>query len=907
MWLDHWDKYGYRVCDYDNVRMYRPKNADPKTFDNFESLRWLRDKAKMGLAVDPYVSKQDYAEGITCEPFLNWGENAARVEHALQSSLGDTESRWGTALARQSLYRFRAEKGPLLRRRLLRHGADAGWGNNSRTLAWYAGDAEDQLLAEVQQMIRRATRYPNLISHHLPQQEVGHGSHDMLTEWGPQADVAYRRYLREKYGDLTNLSRRWHGSPSKLTSWADVHVPELAQFEGWSPEALNIDGAWKVKRLLPGKAPPAGWERLDCPDCNWETVCTPGAGMLFGGYKRREPAVFRIRFAVPEQWLQARARQWLYVWDLNPWDTKVAFSVNGKPIAWDKGWPYVPHWMAIEVTGTVAAGSNQLALCFPVATSATGYICPAMGRSCIRTWGKRRMPVGSISPIGAMPAGPRACGGAWRRSGKSIWTGRSLSMRPHQILDEAREVAIELGGVLHDTGGMAGNFNIDEVMLSHAAGLPYSLEPGNGPQSVQDYKTFLGRYIAEGVQSVESVCPTTEKMFYDKDIRRCAEENVPLTQLIGKYHVPPAKVAYFFSNRDVERLAYPWRPDASKVLWMGYRGWCCELEYPPAALMESDFLKDRAGQFAVVFDANTQFMNEPTVDGIERYVRSGGVFVTLGQTGRHTETEADRWPISRLTGYKVLAVDPRAPDGGEHLHPGGLDDPLPDNGIFQLTRWRDSKLGRQSLQYANGLSLEKVAPECRDLIKWNDGTTAAGIRPLGRGYVIDMGVVFGRHGSSPLMKKLLEDIAQWRGVTQRPPAQIYPAVVADPASLPKHVNLAPGAVYVLSAVEAACRNAYPYDLAGFPWAYRNVLFRHFHSNNGLYDVWALHNQLPSESRTVDITFRDGLDPAFAIDVRSNQHVAITKEADCPRSKLSSCRPWRRGSFSRLEETFRGPG
>jgi hypothetical protein len=417
-----------------------------------------------------------------------------------------------------------------------------------------------------------------------------------------------------------------------------------------------------------------------------------------------------------------------------------------------------------------------------------------------------------------------------------------------------------------------------------------SLEPGNGPRSVEEYRAFLGRYMTEGVQSVESVCPAMEKMFHDEGIRKCVEENVPLTQLIGKYHVPPAKVAYLFSNREMERLVYPWKPDASKVLPMGYHGWYCDLEYPSAALMESDFLKDRAGPFAVVIDGNTQIMDERTVDGIERYVRNGGVFVTLGQTGRHTETQSDRWPISRLTGYKVVAIDPRAPDGAEHQHPGGLDDPLPDNGIFQLKRWRDSKLGIDSLPWANGLSLEKVASECRDLIQWKDGTTAAGIRPLGRGYVVNMGVVFGRYGSSPLMRKLLEDIVLWRGVTARTPGQIYPAVIADAASLPKQVKAAPGAAYVLSAVAAACRNVYPYDLRGFPWAYQDVLFRHYQSNNGLHDVWALYNQSPSASRTVDVTFRDGVDPAFAIDVRLNKKAAIAREGGIPKLQGIRLRP-----------------
>ena len=73
----------------------------------------------------------------------------------------------------------------------------------------------------------------------------------------------------------------------------------------------------------------------------------------------------------------------------------------------------------------------------------------------------------------------------------------------------------------------------------------------------------------------------------------------------------------------------------------------------------------------------------------------------------------------------------------------------------------------------------------------------------------------------------------------RTPGQIYPAVIADPASLPKDLNIVPGSAYLLSAVGTACQSAYHHDFDGFPPAYKNVLFRHYHSNNGLYDVWAL--------------------------------------------------------------------
>ena len=38
-----------------------------------------------------------------------------------------------------------------------------------------------------------------------------------------------------------------------------------------------------------------------------------------------------------------------------------------------------------------------------------------------------------------------------------------------------------------------------------------------------------------------------------------------------------------------------------------------------------------------------------------------------------------------------------------------------------------------------GLLLEKVAPECQDILQWPNGAIAAGVRPLGKGKVITLG------------------------------------------------------------------------------------------------------------------------------------------------------------------------
>ena len=892
MWLDKWDKYGWRQTDYDLARMYMPDGSDRNTFDFFKPMEWMK-RIHLGLGVDPLISHQDFGEGMVSEPFLNWIENSAaelEIPFNLRSMTPkvDATSTW---FANRHIDAMQ-QKAPYYVGNFYTATPDPGWGNNSRTVAWSSGDVEDEYLSVVQQGIRNVAGFANLIDYNYPQQEVAHGYHDMLVEYGPVADVTYRKFLKAKYGDIESVNKRWYGPEDHLQGWQDVRVPELAEFEGWSPEAITIGGDWKVKRLAESEEPPSDWNKVECADSDWESVHTPGDGMMFGGYKSPgSPAVFRIKFAASDEWLKNHAgRQWLYVWDLNPWNTGMSYSVNGGSIAQDKGWPYVPHWVAIDVTGKIHAGSNQVALLLP--KGFIGYRVylsgeapkqyPFLGREANARW-VDFMDWRTNCRVERIRRGFEAI--------RQVDPDKPIMLdAPHYILDQAREIAIEMGGALHDTGGLAGSWNVYEPMLDQGADLPYSLEPGIGPQSVEDYQMFLGRYLTEGIQSAESVTPDTSCMYYNADLRKYVEEEMPLAGLIGKYHVPEAKVAFFMSDREVEMLAYPWKPDASKVISMGYFGWHVPLEYPTAGVMESDFLKDRANKFSVIIDANTQIMDEKTVAGIERFARNGGVFVTLGQTGRHSEVDADSWPISRLTGYKVTAIDPHDKDGAEHARPCGLDDPLPDNGIFRIKHWEENTAYVDNIRYANGLSLQKVAPDCRDLIKWKDGTTAVGIRPLGKGYIIDMGVIFGRYGSSFLMKKMLEDIVLWRAVKDRTPGQIYPPVIADQASLPKDLNILPGSIYLLSAIGTACQHQYSHDFDGFPWAYKNVIFRHYQTNNGLYDVWALFNTAETVSPTLDLTFRDGLSPAVGYDVKSGRQVAVTKDNGLPQIKGIQLQP-----------------
>ncbi|MCF7676499.1 MAG: hypothetical protein K9M97_14210 [Akkermansiaceae bacterium] len=60
-------------------------------------------------------------------------------------------------------------------------------------------------------------------------------------------------------------------------------------------------------------------------------------------------------------------------------------------------------------------------------------------------------------------------------------------------------------------------------------------------------------------------------------------------------------------------------------------------------------------------DTESPVLDEKRLTEIEAWVRRGGVFITTGETGRHTPEKADAWPIDSLTGYTVDHIT-RHPD-----------------------------------------------------------------------------------------------------------------------------------------------------------------------------------------------------------------------------------------------------
>ena len=681
-------------------------------------------------------------------------------------------------------------------------------------LSWNSVEGKELALAQIQKSLRGLAGCDNILNWLEPHEEMGHGAADVLVEYGPVADRGYRNFLQAKYGTAQAVSQRWFGKPAELSSWEEVRLPELAHFAGWGPEAVDLTGPWRISYDaawgLPSAAP-------DLDDSTWPTLVAPGHSIV--RFLAKRPAVFRRHFQVDPAWRAAHPRVWLYLWDLN--DTRsrkdvtnnqVQAFVNGKPLAATATGNPEYHWAALEVSHDLVAGNNLVTLDLP--QGMFNYRCylsghepknyPHLGSELNAQWA-------DYSDFNAWCRGQAVRRGA--EMIRQIDPQRPITfMSPDTYAGEIKPVCEDFGGVFHNTGYMAGVWANFHAMEMASSGLPTDVEPGSGAVDVPDFKRFMGRWSTEGIQGVDYFQHIGD-IEWREGIRDYFLKTLNLWQLIGKYHTPPAQAATLHSDRVLRLLGFPWQAEPGFNSATGH--WPVRInewllpDFPLDEVLEVDFQRGNASAYRVILDTNTCVLDEPLLEQIEKWVRAGGIFVTFGETGRHTSTHVNSWPISRLSGYRVLDVAPRGRNQKFQLAPG--------QPVFQ-----DSDYWAAHTQGTNLLVLQKQQPECRDLLLWQDGTVAAGLRPLGQGFVIQL-------GTTGEARRLLGDILQW--------AQV----------------------------------------ARIPATAEGLLLRHFVSNNGLYDVWAMWND-KDQPRTTDLVIRNGLPLSSALEVETGRPVAAQADA-----------------------------
>ena len=863
MFLDRWDKFSFRHYD-------RPWSVPQgKTVSNYDftgEFDYAEKEDRAGILVFNNALATDTAEEMLNSGWSDYISHEAEkrmlpVDLHIECSNG-IDPIW-------ILNRYRDQmqlKMPGFTG-LPRTFISAGLGAQGN-LSWNATTAEDDTLALLQTEVRRYASMPNFVSVLEPHNETDSRPANILMEYGPASDVNYRRYLKEQYGDLAKVAARWQ---KPLQSWDDVRVPELVSFAGWGPQALDIGGMWRVgyetllpdpkddgatrgtREAAPSVPAPKEWYQPSFDDSKWPQV--PGGGDDTQLFLLKHPSVFRRNFSVSADWIKKNPSIWLYEWDMNQaTHAEVITALNGQEIGRSKIVFVFPHWSAIDVTKVVKAGNNLLAIRVPQGRlEYKTYLSPVEPKSYpnlgeglnaqwvdftdFNQWARVQTIKHSMEMI--RQAAPNQ--------------GITL-MHPDEYSDGLKALAVAYGGEFHNTGYMGAFWADWNSSLMRGADLPYSIEPSSPAGNLQGWKHQWGLWQTEGVQAVDYFI-SIGSIIWNPGIKADYELHRKQFSLMGQSHFPKAETAVFYSDRIFSLTSFPWQNAYDVVLGGGYFKWnigsLLRGQVPYDGLSQSSFHNGEADPYRVVVDSNTSIMDESMVADIEKWVRKGGTFITIAQTGRHTPELANAWPISRLTGYKVTHID-RIKSDGDVAESGTLVT-ASDQSIYG-SAWNGVA--------ANGLHLQKVASDTQDLLLWKDGSVAAGVRPLGKGYIVELGCKFtatgisdriepkGENDESRHLRALVMALLDWRKVTPEP--------------------------------------------AHLTTDNPEVLFRHGVTNNGVYDTWTMWNQSEDKPQTVSVAFVDNKSPAFSIDMRG---APIRRRRRKMYYRISPSLRWRRVSFS----------
>ena len=580
---------------------------------------------------------------------------------------------------------------------------------------------------------------PQLVDWDEPHGEIGPGSFQRAWDYGEENRAHFVQWLQtDKHYTLASLGQAWHHDPRFFHDWSRVPIPYDYALFGFDKDSLFADRTWRVHSadLLPGVA--AGYARSTYDDHRWLSLRMPG-GEVNGLFEYiRKPFWYRGTVTVSRSYLAKRPGPMYlnvatltqasgpkapeHVW-LNGVDLGGMTGAGGWEISGSK-----------DVTGLVRAGVNHIAY-KPVASSVQGTFflgTKPMEKYPYHDSGLNARYVDWYDYTAAM---------ALEQERHTIQTIRGTDPnRPIKIMAAADRDLFDpmlagYGGFLHNTGDEAFFVPWDK-RLGYPWGLRASAESSGSMVDPASFKRWLGWFTFSGLNAFDNFIDV-EAMMYTK-VTPLWQENFPYLHLANRYNMKKPEIAILWSGVN-NRLAPGGKSSIPYVFDLG-RGDLQSLGYSYAYVDEPGLYRHLADGYKVLWDDGTWVMSPQTVQDITRYVEGGGTYVALQETGRHTLTARDAWPIQALSGFKVKEVRPM----------GGFVSILPDQPLFTKLAGQNFENEGRSIDYSGYnfadvcTVLEPVAPGTQALARYRDGGIAIGMRKLGKGRVIVLGSPFWR-------------------------------------------------------------------------------------------------------------------------------------------------------------------
>ncbi|MEI8245420.1 MAG: hypothetical protein WCI51_06285 [Lentisphaerota bacterium] len=597
---------------------------------------------------------------------------------------------------------------------------------------------------------------PNFIAHMVMQEMPGGDPWSILTlaevADTPSIQELWRNYLRDvlKF-DLKEAGRRYRGDTDAFKSWTDVPIPTLKEIAGWEPSSIDLLGMWEGRADREKTAESGKWSEDGRPSDKWTPVDCRDSGIThYLGKKSPGDYWLRKKFTVTPANASAKFLHMSrpYVHNIGVQMPLEGYDVwvNGRKLKMiSNANPSCPDWdLCYDAGDALKPGDNLIVMNskgIPVPSSygyiflsKTGrWVYPSPSETlnaryfdslCFQEWLAMRELENRMIAI---------------RSGEP---NRPMKiMAPHTYIEPVLELCARYGAYPHDTGLASACFApFQYSRYAFTRGIPNSVEQGGVPRDAVAMQSCMTRYLMMGADTVDNVGHRTAYT-ENAGINAWLAENRELLRCIGKLDLTPPRIGILRSGRELRMGItdiYSWDMGRGPLSAVGRA-------FNYATL--GDVKEGRADQFPVLLDCGSNVLSEDEVDALEKYVRRGGIFVAFHNTGMHTPEKRYAWPISRLTGLKVL--NDNRPIGGanirfsdtQNLWPKLRGQKLPGWGL--VLDWLKNDFSGTPLALSAEKDIEVVA-------RWQkgklDGDIAVAVRILGKGKVITLGSTFYRRG-----------------------------------------------------------------------------------------------------------------------------------------------------------------
>ena len=630
---------------------------------------------------------------------------------------------------------------------------------------------------DFQRFLRPMVSDPLLVDWDEAHGEIGPAAYQADNDYGPENRHHFVQWLRADRGyTLASLGMAWHHDPHTFTRWSQVPIPWDYALFGEDKNSLFADRTWRLHTgdVAPGLA--AGYARPRLDDSRWPSFGMPGGelGSLMAGVHKR--FWYRGTVTVPATYLAAQ-RGALYL-DI------AALSAGGGPNNPDHVW-----FNGTDLGGLSAPGGN-----------------PTFGSKDVRGLvhvGVNHIaysPAGSPIPggffLGTRPmeyypfhdSGRNARYVDWRdyishcaldEETRTIQTIRgSDPNRPIKVMAVADKglfnpTLAAYGAFPHNTGNEAFFVPWDK-RLGYPYGIPASAESSGSMVAPWVFQRWLGWFTFEGLNAFDNFIDVQAMMY--TPVAPLWKEYFPYLHLANRYDLKKPEIGLLWSGPN-NQLA-PGGKGGIPYCWDLGRGDLQPLGYSYAYFDEPGLHRHLADGYKVLWDCGTYVLSRQTVRDIRDYVEGGGTYVALAETGRHTPTQRDTWPIEALSGFKVQQIRPM----------GGFVSILNNQPLFTKLAGQNFENSGRSIDYSGYNFADKctalvpVAPGTQVLARYRDGAIAIGMRTLGKGRVIVLGSPFWRDSydragtwwPGAAQEAFLQDLLTGLGVPPDVPADTTP-------------------------------------------------------------------------------------------------------------------------------------